>query len=446
MDWMKTLREIDFETWQAIQNELKRQRTGLEMIPSENFTSPAVLEAIGSVLTNKYSEGYPGKRYYGGNQFVDVVEKLAIERAKKLFGVPHTNVQPYSGSPANFAVYVALCKPGDVIMGQELTHGGHLTHGWKTSVTGMFFNSVQYHVKPDGYIDIEEVRKLAHENKPKIIWVGSTAYSREFPFEEFSKIADEVGAYLIADIAHISGLVIAGVHKSPVPYAHIITTTTHKTLRGPRGAMIMVTQKGLDKDPELADKIDKAIFPGLQGGPHDHTTAGIAVALLEASKPEFKEYGQQIVKNARALAEELVANGLKLVTGGTDNHMILVDLTPFGKGHGVFVQESLDAAGITLNKNTIPNDPSSPFYPSGVRLGTPALTTRGMKEEEMKAIGKLIAQVVYEVGNYKLPDDKEERSAYLKKFREEIKNNETIKAVRNHVLELCGRFPLYPNL
>lgn len=446
MEWMNALKEIDPETYETIQKELERQRTGLEMIPSENFTSEAVLQAMGSILTNKYSEGYPGKRYYGGNQFIDVVEKLAIERAKKLFGVPHANVQPYSGSPANFAVYVAVCKPGDVIMGQELTHGGHLTHGWKTSVTGQYFKSVQYHVKPDGYLDLDEVRKLSLENKPKLIWVGSTAYSREFLFEEFEKIADEVGAYLAADISHISGLVIAGAHKSPVPYAHIVTTTTHKTLRGPRGAMIMVTQKGMDKDPELADKIDKAIFPGLQGGPHDHTTAGIAVALHEASKPEFKEYGHQIVRNAKALAEELINNGLKLVTNGTDNHMILVDLTLFGKGNGIFVQEALDVAGITLNKNTIPNDPSSPFYPSGVRLGTPALTTRGMKESEMKIIGKMIAQVVYAMKDYQLPENKEERAEYLKKFREEIKNNETIKSVRQQVLELCNKFPLYPSI
>lgn len=446
MEWMKTLKEVDPEIYEAIQNELDRQRNGLEMIPSENFTSPAVLQAMGSILTNKYSEGYPGKRYYGGNQFIDVIEELAIERAKRLFGVPHANVQPYSGSPANFAVYFAICKPGDVIMGQELTHGGHLTHGWKSSITGQYFKAVQYHVKPDGYLDLDEVRQLALQYKPKLIWVGSTAYTREFPFEEFSKIADEVGAYLAADIAHVAGLVIAGVHKNPAPYVHVITTTTHKTLRGPRGAIIMVTQKGLDKDPELADKIDRAIFPGLQGGPHDHTTAGIAVALNEASKPEFKEYGKQIVKNAKALAEELINNGLKLVSGGTDNHMILIDLTSFGKGHGIFVQEALDVAGITVNKNTIPNDPSSPFYPSGVRLGTPALTTRGMKEGEMKIIGKLIAQVIYAVKDYRLPEDKDERVEYLKKFREEIKNNEMIKIVRQQVSELCNKFLLYPNL
>ncbi len=446
MEWFNILKQVDPETYEAIQNELNRQRNGLEMIPSENFTSPAVLQAMGSILTNKYSEGYPGKRYYGGNQFIDVVEKLAVERAKKIFNVPHVNVQPYSGSPANLAVHVAICQPGDVTMGLELTHGGHLTHGWKTSATGQLWKSVQYHVKPDGYIDLDEVRRLALENKPKLIWVGYTAYPREFPFEEFSKIADEVGAYLVADIAHIAGLVISGAHKSPVPHVHIITTTTHKTLRGPRGAIIMVTEKGLQKDPELADKIDKAVFPGLQGGPHDHTTAAIAVALAEAMTPEFKEYGQQIVKNAKALAEELMKNGLKLVTNGTDNHLMLIDLKQFGKGTGVFVQDALESAGITLNKNTVPGESSSPFYPSGVRLGTPAITSRGMKENEMKIIGKLISQVVYAVRDYQLLENKDERAEYLKKFREEIKNNETIKTVRQEVLELCNKFPLYPNL
>ncbi|HUC39163.1 MAG TPA: serine hydroxymethyltransferase [Candidatus Acidoferrum sp.] len=446
MDFLKSLREEDPEVYKGIMDELARQRDGLEMIPSENFTSPAVLQAMGSVLTNKYSEGYPGKRYYAGNQFIDVVERTAQERARKLFGVPHVNVQPYSGSPANLAVYFSVCKAGDVIMGQNLTDGGHLTHGWKTSLTGQVFKSVPYHVKPDGYLDIEEVRRLAMEHKPKLIWVGSTAYSREFPFEEFSKIADECGAYLAADISHIAGLVIAGVHKSPVDYAHIIMTTTHKTLRGPRGAMIMVTERGLKKDPELADKVDKTIFPGMQGGPHNHTTAGIAVALMEASTPQFREYGKQIVKNSRALAARLMKNGIKVVTNGTDNHMILVDLTTFGKGTGVFVQDALDIAGITVNKNTIPNDPASPFYPSGIRMGTPALTTRGMKEQDMEKIADLITEVIGIVKKYQLPEGKEERQAYLKKFKEEMEASHEIKSVRARVLELCRGFPLYPNL
>ena len=440
---LENLEKIDPELAGMIKKEIDRQEFGLELIPSENFVNPALFEAMGSVLTNKYSEGYPKKRYYGGNQFVDLVEQLAIERAKKVFGVPHANVQPYSGSPANFAVYVALCKPGDVVMGQNLPDGGHLTHGWKTSVTGQYFTSVPYHVTPDGVIDLEEVRRLAVENKPKLIWVGSTAYVKEFPFEEFAKIADEVGAYLVADIAHISGLIIAGAHKSPVPYVHIITTTTHKTLRGPRGAMIMVTEKGLKKDPELADKIDRAVFPGLQGGPHDHTTAAIAAALGLAMKDDFKEYGRQIVKNAKSLADSLMKKGMKLVGNGTENHMILIDLTPFGKGKGIFVQEALDLSGITLNKNTIPSDPSSPFYPSGVRLGTPAVTSRGMKEKEMEIIAGMIVRVIDEVKNYELPDDKEKRTEVLKKFRGEIEKNEVIKQVRQDVIELCKRFLLY---
>jgi glycine hydroxymethyltransferase len=444
--WIKHIEKQDPKVADAIRNELKRKRFGLEMIPSENFTSMAVLQALGSIMTDKYSEGYPHKRYYGGNEFIDIAEDIAIERAKKIFGVPHANVQPYSGSPANQAVYVAICKPGDTIMGQSLPDGGHLTHGWKVNFSGMFFNSVQYHVKPDGYIDLDEVRRLARENKPKLIWCGATAYPREFPFEEFAKIADEVGAYFAADIAHIAGLVIAGAHKSPVPYAHIITTTTHKTLRGPRGAIIMVTQKGLDKDPELANKIDKAIFPGLQGGPHDHQTTAIAVALGEAMKPEFKEYGKQIVKNAKTLANRLMKRGIKLVSNGTDNHLILIDLTPFGKGKGLYTQEALDLAGITVNKNTIPSDPSSPFYPSGIRLGTPALTTRGMKEKEMELIGDWIADVINEVKDYDMPDDKDARQKSIEKFRKEIVNNNKIKKIKNEIIELCKKFPIYPEL
>ena len=440
------LNEEDPKVFSGIQKELRRQRETLEMIPSENFTSIAVLEAVGTVLTNKYSEGYPGKRYYGGNQFIDEIEMTAVERAKALFGVPHANVQPYSGSPANLAVYTALCKPGDTIMGLNLTDGGHLTHGWKTSVTGMFFKSVPYHVKPDGYIDLEEVKRLAEQNKPKLIWVGATAYTREFPFEDLAKIADGVGAYLIADISHIAGLVVAGAHRSPVPYADVIMTTTHKTLRGPRGAMLLITEKGLKKDSELAERIDKAVFPGLQGGPHDNNTAGIAVALLEASTPEFKEYGKQIVKNAKALADSLMKNGLKLVTNGTDNHMILVDLTPFGPGKGMFAQEALDMAGIVVNKNTIPNEQSSPFYPSGIRLGTPALTTRGMREQEMQVIGSMIAQVINEVKGYGMPMEKDARQDAIRKFRAGIAQDAVIKNVAAQTLELCKRFPLYPGL
>jgi len=439
----KTLQETDPEIKETLQNEEARQEYGLEMIPSENFVSKAVMEAMGSVMTNKYSEGYPKKRYYGGNEFIDIAENIAIDRAKKLFNVPHANVQPYSGSPANTAVYLALCKPGEKIMGQSLPDGGHLTHGWKTSFSGLFFDAVQYHVKTDGYIDFEEARKLAQEHKPKLIWIGASAYAREFPFKELAEIADDVGAYLVADIAHIAGLIITGVHPSASEHVHIITTTTHKTLRGPRGAMIMVTKKGLQKDPDLAKKIDKAVFPGLQGGPHDQTTAAIAVALKEAATPEFKEYAEQIVKNAKALAQELMDTGLKIVSGGTDTHLMLIDLTPIEKGHGVFVQDAMEVAGITTNKNTIPQDPSSPFYPSGIRLGTPALTTRGMKEDEMKQIGKWVAAVVKETEKYRLPEEKEERKELLKKFRAEIKENAVLKGIKKDVGELCNKFPLY---
>lgn len=438
------LSDADPELFAYIRGELQRQEETLEMIPSENFASPNVLRALGSVLTNKYSEGYPGKRYYGGNQYIDKVETLAMERTKALFGVPHANVQPYSGSPANFAVYTALCKAGDVVMGLNLTDGGHLTHGWKTSATGIFFNSVPYHVKADGYIDLEEVERLAVVHKPKLLWVGATAYTREFPFEELSKIAGACGAYLVADISHIAGLIVAGVHVSPVPYADIIMTTTHKTLRGPRGAILMVTEKGLKKDKELADKIDKAVFPGLQGGPHDNNTAAIAVALQEASTEEFKEYGKQIVKNAKALADTLMENGLKLVTNGTDNHMLLADLTPFGNGMGFYAQEALDLAGIVVNKNTIPGEPSSPFYPSGIRLGTPALTTRGMKEGEMKHVGDLITQVVMEIRNYQMPIEKNLRNEAIRGFRTRMAMSYVIRETKENSLELCRRFPLYP--
>lgn len=437
------LQKQDPEIAGLVEAELQRKKDSLEMIPSENHTSPAVLEALGSILTDKYSEGYPGKRYYAGNEFIDKVENLARDRAKQAFGVPHANVQPYSGSPANVAVYLAVMNPGDVVMGQDLPDGGHLTHGWKINISGTLYQRAPYHVKKDGYLDLEGIRELALQYKPKLMWVGATAYVREFPFEELGRIADEVGAYLTADIAHIAGLVIAGAHKSPVPFVHIVTTTTHKTLRGPRGGMIMVTEKGLKKDPELGEKIDRAVFPaGVQGGPHNHQTAAVAVALKETMTPEFKEYGHQIVRNAKALAQSLMDNGLTLVSGGTDNHMMVVDLTPFGKGKGVFAQDALDAAGITLNKNTIPKDPSSPFYPSGIRLGTPAITTRGMKEEEMKQIGKWIAEVLNQVKHYQLPETKEERIVYLKQFKKDIAENQKVKEIKQHVAELCSKFPL----
>ena len=433
----------DKEVAEAIALEAKRQAEGLELIPSENYTSPAVMEAMGSILTNKYSEGYPGKRYYGGQEFIDKVENLAIDRAKTLFGVPHSHVQPYSGSPGNLAVYLATCNPGDAIMGLNLPDGGHLTHGWKVSATAIFYKSFPYHVKEDGRVDIDEVWALAKEHKPKLIWAGATAYMFQYEYEKFAEVADAVGAYFAADIAHVAGLIAAGAHPSPVPHAHIVTTTTHKTLRGPRGGMIMATERGLAKDPELGTKLDKAVFPGLQGGPHDHQTAAIAVTLKEAATPEFKEYGHQIVKNAKALAASLKKNGLKLVGDGTENHLILLDLVPvFGSGGGVFASEALDVAGMTANKNTIPKEPASPFYPSGLRLGTPALTTRGLKEGEMEKVGDWIARAIKVAGSYHLPDGKDERGSYLAKFKSEIVSVPELTKIRDEVREFCKGFPV----
>ena len=437
------LKTTDPQIASLIDLEAKRQREGLEMIPSENYVMPEIREAMGSILTNKYSEGYPKKRYYGGNEFIDEIELLAQNRAKKLFGVPYVNVQPYSGSPANFAVYLATCNPGDVVMGLNLFDGGHLTHGWKLSATGKFFNSVPYHVKADGRVDFDEVWKLAKIHKPKLIWTGATAYVYQYEFEKFVDIAESVGAYLAADIAHVVGLVIAGVHKSPFKHAHMVTTTTHKTLRGPRGGMIMVTNRGLKKDPDLPDKIDKAIIPGFQGGPHDHQTAAIAVALKLASAPSFKTYGAQIVKNAKVLAKTLIDGGLTLIGNGTENHLILVNLVrECGVGGGVFAQDAMGAAGITVNKNMIPKDPSTPFYPSGIRLGTPALTTRGMKEKEMIVIGKWIVQAIGEAKKYRLPEAKEKRPDYIKKARAEFSRNKKLLRIAKDIKILCKRFPV----
>ncbi|MFA5763502.1 MAG: serine hydroxymethyltransferase [archaeon] len=441
---MQKLSEKDIDIFNTIKNELKREEEGLEMIPSENNISPAVMQAMGSIFNNKYSEGYSHKRYYGGQEFVDKMEDIAVERAKKLFGTPHANIQPYSGSPANLAVYLACCEPGDTIMGLNLEDGGHLTHGFKVSATGKFYNSISYHLTAEGYTDLDEVRRLAREHKPKLIWCGATAYPREIPFKEFAEIATEVGAYLAADIAHIAGLVIGGVHVSPSEFADVITTTTHKTLRGPRGGMILVTNKGLLKDKDLAKKIDGAVFPGLQGGPHDHINAGKAVAFGEALKPEFKEYAKQIVLNSKALAQGLMDNDIKLISNGTDNHLCLIDLTPFGNGKGLFVQEALDEAGITVNKNTIPKEPFSPFYPSGIRLGTPSLTTRGMKENEMLQIANIISEIIKLVAVQEMSDDKEERMQKIKEFNLWLKENTRIKELREEVKTLATSFPIYP--
>jgi glycine hydroxymethyltransferase len=373
------LSRTDPDVAALIQAEATRQHDKLRMIASENYVSAAVLEATGSVLTNKYSEGYAGKRYYEGQQFVDQLETLTVERAKALFGVDHANVQPYSGSPANLAVYLAFAQPGDKVMGMSLPMGGHLTHGWSVSATGKWFSPVRYNVTRDqGRVDFDEVRALARAERPKIIFAGGTAIPRTIDFPAFAEIAREVGAILVADIAHIAGLIAGGAHPSPVGYADVITTTTHKTLRGPRGAMIMSTA-------EHATAVDKAIFPGLQGGPHNHTTAGIAVALGEAARPEFRAYAAQIVTNAKALAAALTERGFDLVSGGTDNHLILVDLTSKDIG-GKPAAQALDAAGIELNYNTVPYDTRKPFDPSGIRLGTPALTTRGLTEEQMPQV------------------------------------------------------------
>jgi glycine hydroxymethyltransferase len=377
----------DPEVARLIDAEARRQFEKVRLIPSENYVSLAVLEASGTVLTNKYSEGYPGRRYYEGQQVIDVIETLATDRARALFGVQHANVQPYSGSPANLAVYLALAAPGDTIMGMALPMGGHLTHGWSVSVTGKWFRAVQYGVRAEtGRVDLDEVRDLARRERPKLIFCGGTAIPRTIDFPAFAEIANEVGAVLVADIAHIAGLIAGGAHPSPVGYAPVITTTTHKTLRGPRGAMIM-------SDDEYAKPLDRAVFPGLQGGPHNHTTAAIAVALHEAAKPEFREYAAQVVRNAKALADALSERGYTLVSGGTDNHLILADLTSQGIG-GKPAAQALDRAGIELNYNTVPFDKRKPFDPSGIRLGTPAITTRGLDETHMPRIAAWMDEAI----------------------------------------------------
>lgn len=381
------LQDTDKQILDLINHEKERQIEGIELIASENYVSEAVLEAMGSILTNKYSEGYPSKRYYCGNEYIDQIENIAIDRAKDLFKVDHVNVQPYSGSPANFAVHLAFLEAGDRTMGMSLDAGGHLTHGFKVSVSGKYFDSVSYGVNEDGYIDYDEVRKLAKEHNPKLIWTGFSAYSRVLDWAEFRKIADEVGAILVADIAHVAGLVATDQYPSPVPFADIITTTTHKTLRGPRGAMIMCKE-------EYAEAIDKAVFPGTQGGPHNHTTAAIAVALKEASTDEFKQYAKQVVLNAKSLASELIRLGYEIISGGTDNHLMLIDTVKSVGLSGKDASTALEKANITLNKNGIPNDPRKPWDPSGVRIGTPAITTRGMKEGDMIKVAGYIDKVL----------------------------------------------------
>ncbi len=408
------IRDYDTELYDAMENELLRQRDHIELIASENFTSRAVMQAMGSHLTNKYAEGYPGARYYGGCEYVDVVEQLAIDRAKALFGAEHANVQPHSGSQANVAVYLALLKPGDTILGMDLSHGGHLTHGSKASISGKYFDTHFYGVDPETErIDYEKAMQIAGECKPKLIIAGASAYSRFIDFAKMREIADEVGAYLMVDMAHIGGLVAAGVHPSPVPYADVVTSTTHKTLRGPRGAIILC------KD-ELKKKINSAVFPGTQGGPLMHIIAGKAVCFKEAMSDEFKAYQTQVVKNAAVLADTLSKGGIRLVSGGTDNHLILADTMSLGRT-GMEVQELLDAAHITANKNSIPFDTQSVKLTSGMRFGTPAATTRGMGENEMVEIGSMIVKLINE-------------------------GDAAVEDVKARVIELCDRFPLYPGL
>ena len=411
VDTIGFLGQYDSEVADAMNLELKRQKRNLELIASENIVSPAVMAAMGSVLTNKYAEGYPGKRYYGGCEDVDIVENIAIERAKKLFGAQFANVQAHSGAQANTAVYVALLQPGDTVMGMSLAHGGHLTHGSPVNISGKFYNFVSYGTNDEGFIDYEELYKQANKCKPKLIVAGASAYPRVIDFPKLASIARAVGAYLMVDMAHIAGLVAAGQHISPVPYADVVTTTTHKTLRGPRGGLILTNNE------YIAKKINSAIFPGVQGGPLMHVIAGKAVCFGEALKPEFKTYGEQIVKNAKVLADTLLEKGFKLVYGGTDNHLMLVDLRPFDIT-GKDLQNNLDECYITVNKNAIPNDPQKPALTSGVRIGTPAVTTRGLKEDDMRVIGECI---------------------YL--TAKDFESNK--EKVRGMVNELCAKYPLY---
>lgn len=404
------IKKADSEIADAIQAEMKRQNSHLELIASENWVSKAVMAAMGSPLTNKYAEGYPGKRYYGGCQCVDVVEDLARERAKKLFGCDYANVQPHSGAQANLAVFFAMLEPGDKVMGMNLDHGGHLTHGSPVNISGKYFNVVSYGVNDEGVIDYDKVREIAVKEKPKMIIAGASAYARIIDFKKFREIADEVGAYLMVDMAHIAGLVAAGLHPSPIPYADVTTTTTHKTLRGPRGGLILCNQEAADKF-----NFNKAVFPGIQGGPLEHVIAGKAVCFKEALEPEFAEYQKQIIKNAQALSKGLMDRGVKIVSGGTDNHLMLIDL----RGEDVTgkeLEKRLDAAHITCNKNTVPNDPRSPFVTSGVRLGTPAVTTRGLKEEDMDVIAECIALV--------------------------LQSEDNIEKVKGMVAELTAKYPL----
>lgn len=408
----QSLQQFDPIITDALDKERSRQESGLEMIPSENFLSPAALEALGSIATNKYAEGYPGKRYYGGCEFIDIIEQTAIDRAKQLFGAEHVNIQPLSGAPMNVAVYFGLLEPGDTILGMDLSHGGHLTHGHPVTHMAKIFNFIRYKTDANGNIDLENLRSMAEEHKPKLILVGYSAYSRDIDYPSIKQIADECGAITMADVSHIGGLIAGGVMNNPVPLFDVVTTTTHKTLRGPRGGMILCKAK-------WAKQIDKAVFPGLQGGPHENNIAAAAVAFKEALEPEFKEYATQIIKNAKVLEQEFLRYGYKLMFGGTSNHLLLIDVTANGLT-GKQAEAALDMAGITVNKNMIPDDPRSPLDPSGIRLGTPALTTRGMKEEEMKQVAACIHDVL-----------------------QNAQHGEVLAKVKQRVHELTAKFPLY---
>ncbi|HRW04295.1 MAG TPA: serine hydroxymethyltransferase [Caldilineaceae bacterium] len=427
-----------------IEKEERRQREMIGLIPSENHFSPAVASVLSSSLSSKYAEGYPGRRYYEGNQFIDEIENLAIDRIKQLFGVPFVNVQAHSGSPANTAIQFALLEPGETLMGLQLGSGGHLTHGHpKVTFSGRYFNAVQYGLDANARIDFDAMLALAKEHQPKVIIAGTTSYPFALDFAKFREVADAVGAWLVADISHITALVLGGEHPDPVPYADVIMSTTHKTFRGPRGAMILVTERGLERDAKLGSKINSAIIPGLQGGPHNASVAGIAIAAAEAMQPSFKEYAKQIRRNATAMAQSIMDNGLKLVGDGTENHLMVVDFTPFSDGLGTQVAFALDVAGIYANRNAIPNEPCSPFYPSGLRVGTPLVTTRGMKEAEMAQIGVWIAAVTRHVKDATLPENSKERSAFIKRFQQEALADQALLAIRSDVKALATQFPLF---
>ena len=440
--YIPQIKKNDPEMADLIIKESKRQEETLMMIPSENIASEAVQQAVGSCLGNKYAEGYPNRRYYQGQQYVDLIENLARDRAVKAFGVAHANVQALSGSPANLAVYLGILKTGDTILGLDLSHGGHLTHGSKVSTSGIYYKSVSYTLGKDSKMDYEAIEKLAIKHKPQLIIAGITAYPLKVNWSKFAQIAEKVGAYLMADVAHLAGLIVAGAYPSPAPYAHIITTTTHKTLRGPRGAMIMVTKKGVKKNPDLPKIIDSAVFPRLQGGPHINTIAGIGIALKEAMTTRFKKYGEQIIKNSQTLAKELKSRGFHLVAGGSNTHLILIDLKNKGL-IGNLAAEALEAANIVLNRNSVPFDTNPPFYPSGIRMGTPGLTSRGMKEKEMLKIATWISDIIDDIvriqGEQKLTFGQIKKTSVRKKI---IASSKLIKEVKKDVIKLCQKFPV----